>query len=149
MYLDTTFFPAEVSSYVTTNTRISQQTLVIIGALGTSLLLILTIIILILLIIYVRRKIRKMTEDLNHPDGCINSNDSPSSKRKGLSSPPKLSNKPHSVHSDETVELNVRTYEVEPRRAGSQSPDQIPMEISRLSGSISSSTFTDNSIKYY
>lgn len=127
---------------------LTPQVIIAIGVVGTSVLLILTIAILLLLIMYIMRKTRQMTAvDLNHPDGgSVKSDNSPSSKRKGHSSP-KI--KPSPLHSNGVrynVELN--DYEVEPRRVGSQSPERFDLEESTGSmNGLSASTFMDNSLK--
>ena len=83
-----------------------------------------------------------MTADLNQPDGSVKSDSSPTSKRKGLSS-----SQPSPLHVNNTVELNVHVYEVEPKRAGSLSPDQTDIS-SRITGNMSTSSFIDNSNKF-
>ena len=123
------------------DTILTPQTIIVIGVVGTSVLLILTITILVLLIVYVRRKTTQITVDLNHPDGSIKSDNSPYAKRKGHSSP-KI--KPSPLHCKGNVELN--DYEAEPRRAGSRSPERSGFEEStRTIGSLS--TFMDSSLK--
>ena len=86
-----------------------------------------------------------MTANLNQPDGSIKSDSSPSPKRKGLSSSPEFTIRPSPLHSNCTVELNVLTsiYEVEPKRAGLQSPD--PTNLERIAGNMSTNTFIHSS----
>ena len=85
-----------------------------------------------------RRKTSQITANLNQQNEIDNS---PPSKRKGHSSPRV---KPFPLHSNgirHAVELN--DYEVEPRRAGSQSPEQSDFDESTRT----TSTFTDSMLK--
>ena len=102
---------------------LAPQTIIAIGVVvsTTSVLLILTIIILVLLIIYLRRKTSQITTNLNQPNESDNS-ESPSSKRKGHSSPKMKPSPLRSNGVSHVVELD--DYDVEPRRPGSQSPEQ-------------------------
>ena len=100
---------------------LGPQTIVAIGVVVStaSVLLILTIIILVLLIIYLRRKTSLITANLNQPS---ESDNSPSLKKKGCSSPKTKPSPSRSKGITHTVELD--NYDVEPRRAGSQPPEQ-------------------------
>ena len=130
------------SEQATLSAILSPQAVIATGVIATTLLLLLTISVLVLLIIYLRTKTREMSVDLNHPDGSVKSDNSPSSKRKGHSSP-KI--QPSPLHCNgSSVQLN--DYEVEPRRAGS--PERLDLDQStRTVDSFSTSTFIDSSLK--
>ena len=122
---------------------LTPQAIIATGVVATSVLLILTITILVLLIIYLRTKTREMLVNLKHPDGgSVKSDNSPSSKRRGHSSP-KI--KPSPLHCNgNSVQLS--DYESEPRRAGS--PERLDLDQStRTVDSLSTSTFIDSSLK--
>lgn len=83
-----------------------------------------------------------MNVDLNQTDGSMESDNSPSSKRKGRVSPKMNSTHRHS--NGYNVQLN--DYNIEPRRAGSPAVAELDVSIKTV-GSLSTSTFVDSSSK--
>ena len=129
----------DISTRIPVAVSLSAATIIAIGVVCTSILLVLTITIAIVLIIYVRRKTKEIG-DLNQTDGSAESENSPSSKRKGHASP-KLNSSPR--HSN-GYNVHLDNYEMEPRRAGSP-PTAADFDVSiKTVGSVSTSTFVES-----